>query len=111
LATRVSSPVEIKMKAIEMKLAGSPSREIKDQLGIRNITQLKTWIRWYRAGDMHRLEQLVGKQITKQCKCTSKYTLISSSFYIPLKYTMLSKRGKSCLYVEFLLGTRIWDTM
>lgn len=62
LATRVSYPLEIKMKAIEMRLAGVPVREVMEQLGIRNKTQLKTWMRWYRKGEVHRLEQPVGKQ-------------------------------------------------
>ncbi|WP_342427714.1 hypothetical protein [Paenibacillus sp. FSL L8-0158] len=33
-----------------------------EQLGIRNKTQLKTWMRWYRKGEVHRLEQPLGKQ-------------------------------------------------
>ncbi|WP_419884733.1 IS3 family transposase [Paenibacillus sp. B-A-8] len=62
MATRVSYPVEIKMKAIEMRLAGVPVKEVMEQLGIRNKTQLKTWMRWNRNGERHRLEQPVGKQ-------------------------------------------------
>nr|WP_106406058.1 helix-turn-helix domain-containing protein [Paenibacillus solani] len=55
LATRVSYPFELKMKAIEMRLEGVPVREVMEQLGIRNKTQLKTWMKWYREGDVHRL--------------------------------------------------------
>ncbi|WP_397346656.1 hypothetical protein [Paenibacillus polymyxa] len=44
MATRVSYPLEIKMKAIEMRLARVPVREVMEQLGIRNKTQLKTWM-------------------------------------------------------------------
>ncbi|SFR07994.1 hypothetical protein SAMN04488603_102441 [Paenibacillus sp. cl130] len=62
MATRVSYPLEIKMKAIEMRLARVPVREVMEQLRIRNKTQLKTWMRWYRKGEVHRLEQPVGKQ-------------------------------------------------
>ncbi|KEQ21567.1 helix-turn-helix domain-containing protein, partial [Paenibacillus tyrfis] len=62
MATRVSYPVEVKMKAIEMRLAGIPVKEVMGQLHIRNRTQLETWMRWYRSGDIHRLEQPVGKQ-------------------------------------------------
>lgn len=62
MATRVSYPKEIKMKAIEMRLAGVPVKEVMEQLNIRNKTQLKTWMRWYRNGELHRLEQHVGKQ-------------------------------------------------
>lgn len=50
------------MKAIEMRLANVPVREVMELLNIRNETQLKTWMRWYRAGELQRLEQPVGKQ-------------------------------------------------
>ncbi len=33
-----------------------------EQLGIRNVTQLKVWMAWYRKGEQHRLKQPVGKQ-------------------------------------------------
>lgn len=62
MGTRVSYPVEIKWKAIEMRLAGVPVKEVMLQLNIRNRAQLKTWMRWYKNGEMHRFEQPVGKQ-------------------------------------------------
>lgn len=62
MGTRVSYPVDVKMKAIEMRLAGVPVKDVMDQLLIRNKTQLKTWMKWYRNGEVHRLEQPVGKQ-------------------------------------------------
>ncbi|OZT10593.1 IS3 family transposase [Priestia aryabhattai] len=62
MGTRVSYPVELKLKAIEMRLAGVPVKEVLSQLNIRNPTQLKTWMKWYQTGDVHRLEQPVGKQ-------------------------------------------------
>ena len=64
MGTRVSYPVEVKMKAIEMRLAKVPVKEIMEELNIRNYTQLKTWMRWYRNGEIHRLHQPVGKQYT-----------------------------------------------
>ncbi len=33
-----------------------------EQLNIRNKTQLKTWMKWYRNGETYRFEQPVGKQ-------------------------------------------------
>ncbi len=60
MATRVSSPLEIKIKAIEMRLAGVSVREVMEQLGIRNKTQKKTCMRRYRTGEVHRLEQQNG---------------------------------------------------
>jgi transposase-like protein len=62
LATRVSYPVEVKKKAIEMRLDGIPVKEVMDQLNIRNKTQVETWMRWYRSGQWNRLKQPVGKQ-------------------------------------------------
>ncbi|OBZ16484.1 transposase [Bacillus sp. FJAT-26390] len=62
MATRVSYPVDIKTKAIEMRIAGIPVKEVMEQLNIRNKTQVKTWMRWYRRGELNRLEQPVGKQ-------------------------------------------------
>ncbi|WP_375541263.1 IS3 family transposase [Paenibacillus sp. L3-i20] len=62
MGTRLSYPVEVKMKAIEMRLVGVPVKDVMDQLLIRNKTQLKTWMKWYRNGEVHRLEQPVGKQ-------------------------------------------------
>ncbi|GEC89668.1 helix-turn-helix protein [Brevibacillus brevis] len=62
MLTRVSYPVEIKMQAIQMRLAGVPVKEVMEKLGIRNVTQLKVWMKWYREGELHRLEQPVGKQ-------------------------------------------------
>ncbi|VTR62881.1 Uncharacterised protein [Actinobacillus pleuropneumoniae] len=59
MATRVSYPVEVKKKAIEMRLDGIPVKEVMDQLNIRNKTQVETWMRWYRSGQWNRLEQPV----------------------------------------------------
>ncbi|MEC2147655.1 helix-turn-helix domain-containing protein, partial [Bacillus velezensis] len=57
MGTRVSYPVEAKQKAVEMRLAGVPMKEIMQELNIKNKTQVQTWVRWYKAGDTHRFEQ------------------------------------------------------
>lgn len=62
MANRVSYPVEIKLKAIEMRLAGVTKKQIMQELNIKNKTQIQQWMRWYRSGDVHRLHQPVGKQ-------------------------------------------------
>lgn len=64
MATRVSYPAEVKMKAIEMRLAGFPVKQVMEELCIRNVTQLKIWMKWYRNGELHRFQQPVGKQYT-----------------------------------------------
>src|SRR5699024_4224947 len=64
MGTRVSYPYEVKMKAIEMRLAGIPVKQVLEELNIKNNSQLKTWMKWYKAGEMHRFHQPVGKQYT-----------------------------------------------
>ncbi|XXL37833.1 IS3 family transposase [Bacillus velezensis] len=64
MGTRVSYPLEVKQKAVEMRLAGVPMKEIMQELNIKNKTQVQTWVRWHKAGETHRFEQPVGKQYT-----------------------------------------------
>lgn len=64
MGTRVSYPLEIKQKAVEMRMAGMSVKEIMHELNIKNKTQIQTWVRWYKAGETHRFEQPVGKQYT-----------------------------------------------
>ncbi|MET4560088.1 transposase-like protein, partial [Lysinibacillus parviboronicapiens] len=54
MGTRVSYPYEVKMKAIEMRLAGIPTKQVLIELNIRHKTQVETWMRWYRNGEIHR---------------------------------------------------------
>ncbi len=61
MATRVSYPVGVKKKAIEMRLDGIPVKEVMDRLNIRNKAQV-AWMRWYRSGQWNQLEHPVGKQ-------------------------------------------------
>ncbi|USL45149.1 helix-turn-helix domain-containing protein [Priestia megaterium] len=61
MGTRVSYPAEVKVKAIEMRLAGVPVKEVLSQLNIRSYTQLKRWMRRYKNGEIRRFEQPVGK--------------------------------------------------
>lgn len=62
MSTRVSYPIEVKMKAIEMRLQGFPVKQVMEELNIRNRSQLKIWMKWYREGQLYRLNQPVGKQ-------------------------------------------------
>ncbi|MDE8257297.1 IS3 family transposase, partial [Erysipelothrix rhusiopathiae] len=45
MGRRTMHSYETKMKVIEMKLAGYSSRFIQTELGIKNVTQVKTWWR------------------------------------------------------------------
>jgi transposase len=62
MGTRISYPKETKLKAVEMKLQGIPTKVIMEELTIRNDTQIETWVRWYKNGEMNRFNQPVGKQ-------------------------------------------------
>ena len=56
--------VETKLACIEMKKAGKSNKVIMETLGIKNVSQVKTWRRWYRNDELHRFHQPVGKQYT-----------------------------------------------
>lgn len=62
MGTKVSYPVELKMKCIEMKLAGYKNKDIMSELNIRNKSQIKSWMKWFRANKLERLAQPIGKQ-------------------------------------------------
>ena len=56
-------PEEVKKEVIRLKLAGElTNKEIMEMYGIKNRTQIKTWMRWHREGEEHRLAQPIGKQ-------------------------------------------------
>lgn len=73
METRASYLVEVKMKAIETRLAGIPVKQVLVELNIRKQSQLKTWMKWYRNGELHRLEQPVGKQYTFKLQAENRY--------------------------------------
>mgnify|MGYP001748538452 FL=1 len=60
--TRVAYSVDTKNKAVEMKLQGYSTKQVMQELNIKNKTQVETWFRWYKNGETHRFHQQVGKQ-------------------------------------------------
>ena len=48
MSTRVHYSPEIKWKAIDMKLNGSTTKEVMNKLGIKNKSQIMTWLVWYK---------------------------------------------------------------
>ena len=94
MGTRVSYPAEIKMKAIEMRLAGIPVKQVMDELNIKNHSQLKRWMKWYRSGELHRFHQPVGKQYSygKGPEFNSEETrLITENRYLKQQIEVLKK--------------------
>lgn len=62
MGSKVHYSEEVKFKAVQMKQEGYPVKVIMDTLGIKNETQIKRWMQWYRNGETHRFSQPVGKQ-------------------------------------------------
>ena len=61
---RVAYSVDTKNKALEMKLQGYSTKQVMQELNIKNETQVKTWSRWYKNGEI--LAYTIGsKQDTK----------------------------------------------
>ena len=51
--------VETKLACIEMKKAGKSNKVIMDTLGIKNVSQVKTWWQWYQNDELYRFHQPV----------------------------------------------------
>ena len=43
---RVAYSVDTKNKAVEMKLQGYTTKQVMQELNIKNETQVETWFRW-----------------------------------------------------------------
>jgi transposase len=56
---------DTKWAVVKDKLEGKlTTREIMDKYGIKNKSQIKTWMRWYKNGEIYRFDQPIGKQYT-----------------------------------------------
>lgn len=56
---------EVKWAVVKEKLAGNlTTREIMEKYGIKNNSQIKTWMKWYRNNEIYRFDQPIGKQYT-----------------------------------------------
>ncbi|MFB4166329.1 helix-turn-helix domain-containing protein, partial [Alteribacillus sp. JSM 102045] len=50
---------------VQDKLSGKrTNQEIMEKYGIKNVSQIKTWMKWYKTGEMYRFDQPIGKQYT-----------------------------------------------
>lgn len=55
-------PEEVKLKVIEMKLSKKyTNKQIMEKFNIRNKTQIKRWVKWFKEGEEYRLSQPSGK--------------------------------------------------
>ena len=56
---------EVKWAVVKDKLSGElTTKEIMEKYGIKNRSQITTWMRWYRANEFYRFDQPIGKQYT-----------------------------------------------
>lgn len=62
MVKRVAYAAELKLKTVEMKLAGISIKQILKELNIKNETQIYVWEKWYKNGEWHRFNQQVGQQ-------------------------------------------------
>ncbi|MYL73147.1 IS3 family transposase [Halobacillus litoralis] len=63
MGKKVHYPEEVKKKVVQLKLEGNHSnQELMDIFGIKNKSQIKTWMKWFRNGENHRFAQPIGKQ-------------------------------------------------
>lgn len=54
---------EVKWAVVKDKMSGELSnKEIMEKYGIKNASQIKTWMKWYRENQIHRFDQPIGKQ-------------------------------------------------
>ncbi|WP_337020522.1 IS3 family transposase, partial [Oceanobacillus massiliensis] len=48
---------------VKDKLSGQfTNRQIMEKYNIKNVSQIKTWMKWYRENQLHRFDQPIGKQ-------------------------------------------------
>lgn len=54
---------EVKWAVVKDKMSGElTNKEIMDKYEIKNVSQIKTWMKWYRENQIHRFDQPIGKQ-------------------------------------------------
>jgi transposase len=54
---------EVKWAVVKDKMSGQfTNNEIMEKYGIKNVSQIKTWMKWYLENQVHRFDQPIGKQ-------------------------------------------------
>lgn len=99
---------EVKWAVVKEKLSGKlTNREIMEEYGIKNISQIKTWMKWYRDNQVHRYNQPIGKQytyghgpdpITEEEKNKRQIQHLKQENDILKKYLEIRKEWKNSLF-------------
>lgn len=85
-------PEEIKLQVIQMKLSGNyTNAEIMEIHQIKNSSQIKTWMKWYRDGEFHRLAQATGKQYSFNAESSEIEELRKKVQYYEVKEELMGK--------------------
>ncbi|HFI0064487.1 TPA: IS3 family transposase [Streptococcus suis] len=86
--------LETKLACIEMKKAGKSNTVIKETLGIKNDSQIYTWMKWHENDELYRLHQPVGKQYTygKGMEQLSEVEQLKLQVELLKKYRSLNKK-------------------
>ena len=91
-STKRFYPEEIKQEVIQMKLSGNyTNTEIMEIHQIKNKSQIKTWMRWYRNGETHRLVQPCGKQYSYNAELSELDELKKKVRYYEVKEELMGK--------------------
>lgn len=62
---KVSYLADVKWAVVKEKLVGElTTKEIMEKYGIKNNSQIKTWLKWYQNNEIYRFDQPLGKQYT-----------------------------------------------
>lgn len=87
--------VETKLACIEMKKIDKSNKVIMDTHGIKNVSQVKTWWRWYQNDELYRFYQPVGKQYTygKGMKQLSEVEQLRLQVELLKKYLILVRES------------------
>lgn len=85
-------PEEVKQEVIRMKLSGNyTNAEIMAIHQIKNSSQIRTWMKWHREGESHRLAQSVGKQYSYNAELSELDALKKKVLYYEVKEELMGK--------------------
>jgi transposase len=96
---------ETKWAVVKDKMSDKLSnREIMEKYGIKNVSQIKTWMKWYQENEIHRFDQPIGKQysyglgpeyVSEEEKKERQYTHLKQENEILKKYLEMVKELKN----------------
>lgn len=85
-------PEEVKQKVIRMKLSGDyTNAEIMEIHQIKNVSQIKTWMKWYQDGETDRLAKNIGRPNSSAKEMSEVETLKKKVFYYEMKEELMGK--------------------